>query len=502
MVRRRSLLPPVLLFIIGLNLSCKEDPAGPTVSASIEIFPRIAQVYVGQQTVFSFDLTVAGTSSELPVRWEIGNDAVASIDQNGVCTAKGSGATLVVVTVTNHGGAALDRDTATVLVGQYDLALFPRQLRLASGQSNQLYPTAALFPIQWSSTDESVATVTQTGLVEATGMGRTSVIAEVRDGSNIVLDRDTCTVVVEWEPLLSVTADITAFSASPDIASMLVGVKGGIGVMASSDGGATWNQANAGLSVSSSSIVREIARFRPSPNIVMTSVNGVAVSTDGGFSWSPTAITGDSIVSIVMHPTESMTAYVTKENNTLYKTTDRGASWNSIPSPPAISGLSPRLFIDPILPSVLYVGGHGSFVSTNSGSTWNQVMWPGQGPENAVMHVDNAGQAYLQDYNWDGTLQLRMMRSLDHGQSWSQVKAYPTNGYPFVYTSHRQTVSCLCIASSATLTVSTNGGQSWVEISAQPFAAGAAVGAEIVSTAPLEIVCAIGRDVWRYRQAP
>ncbi len=501
MMPTRPLIPIAFSILIALSLSCKEDPTGPRVTASIEIHPRIVQAYVGQRTAFSFDLTVAGTSSELPVRWEVVNSAIASIDQDGVCTAKASGATIAVVTVTDQDGAALDRDTAMVFVGQYALSLAPRQLRLASGQSYQLYYSPT-FPTQWSSTDGAVATVTQTGLVEVTGLGKTNIIAEVRDSSNVVLDRDTCTVVVEWWRLLSVAADITAFSASPDIASILVGVKAGIGIKASSDGGSTWSQANAGMSISSSTIVREFARFRPSPNIVMTSANGVSVSTDGGLSWSPTSITGDSIASIVMHPTESMTAYVTKEYNTLYKTTDRGASWAPVPSPPAIVGLSPRLFIDPALPSVLYIGAHGSYVSVNSGSSWNEITWTGRGPENAVMHVDNAGKVYLQDYNWDGSLRLRMMRSLDHGQTWSQLRAYGIAGYPFIYTSHRQTASCVCIASSAMLTVSTNGGQAWFDISPEPFAAGAAVGAEIVSTSPLEIVCAFGREVWRYKRAP
>lgn len=129
------------------------------------------------------------------VTWSTNNEDAATVDETGKLTAIGVGTAVITA---EAGGK---RDTCTVTVEAADIpveevTLDMDALTLEVDEDSQL--TAAVQPgnatnstIHWSSDNENVATVDETGKVTAVGAG-TAVITAEAGGK-----RDTCTVTVE-----------------------------------------------------------------------------------------------------------------------------------------------------------------------------------------------------------------------------------------------------------------------------------------------------------------
>ena len=124
------------------------------------------------------------------VTWSGGAAGIATVDENGVVTAVGPGTT--TVTVTSHADdtkSASCTVTVTKAVDGVSIADAATPLTLNMGSTATL--TATVSPnnatnktVTWSSTDESVATVSG-GIVTPVGPGTTAIIVTTEDGGFI-----------------------------------------------------------------------------------------------------------------------------------------------------------------------------------------------------------------------------------------------------------------------------------------------------------------------------
>lgn len=135
-----------------------------------------AYTYVGCQYAFS------QTGAEAP-EWKTTDSSVATIDKDGVMTAKNPG--IVTVYATENGG--MGSCTVTVKSGT-STGISPTTLNLTVGQVSQL--TAKENGCGWFSSNKNVATVSG-GTVTAKGVGLTTISAYTSGGASTCLVRVT-----------------------------------------------------------------------------------------------------------------------------------------------------------------------------------------------------------------------------------------------------------------------------------------------------------------------
>jgi len=154
------------------------------------------------------------------------------------------------------------------------------------------------------------------------------------------------------------------------------------GVFKSTDAGATWSEANPGLSPS---YVSALAIDPNTPGTLYAGTrlcNGytgcsgsVFKSTDAGANWSAanaglpkTAhLSGISALALAIDPKTPRTLYVATDGFGVFKSTDAGATWGAT----GLSGNVLALAIDSITPGTLYAATYqGVYKSTDGASSW------------------------------------------------------------------------------------------------------------------------------------
>ncbi len=154
-------------------------------------------------------------------------------------------------------------------------------------------------------------------------------------------------------------------------------------------GGGLWKTTNSGVSWTlmntdflASIGISDIAIDPTNPNILYIATGdgnagdtyalGVLKSTDGGATWNPTGLSWSvqqtRVTSrILIHPTNSNILLVATSNG-LWRTTDAGGSWASVQS-----GNFKDIVFKPGDPNTVYAAGNQFFRSTNNGASWTQV---------------------------------------------------------------------------------------------------------------------------------
>jgi photosystem II stability/assembly factor-like uncharacterized protein len=179
---------------------------------------------------------------------------------------------------------------------------------------------------------------------------------------------------------------------------------GGIGVYKSTDGGASWTVK--GLTRT----VIEALAVNPQDSAVVYAAtrDGVYKSNDGGSSWRFT-VTGGYVKSLAIDPQNPATVYAGTYDHNIYRSTDSGASWNTVG--PAL-WLVYALAIDPQNPATVYAGtGSGIYKSTDSGSNWTASGLENTGINTLAIDLQNSSTIYA------GT-NLGVYKTTNGGVSW------------------------------------------------------------------------------------
>ncbi len=177
-----------------ITASCGEATATCAVTVvateveSIQIDQEDMTVRLGEMsqltvTVYPDDAT------DKRVEWSSSDTDVATVDNDGNVTATGIGTTEIIATANN---GISDRITVTVIAPlAISIALSADEIIISEvGETFLLTATVAPMEasgqsLEWTSSDESIATVSQEGTVTITGIGDAVITVSTTDGSNL-----------------------------------------------------------------------------------------------------------------------------------------------------------------------------------------------------------------------------------------------------------------------------------------------------------------------------
>ena len=141
---------------------------------------------VGGSQQLKYSLTPSHAKAS--VEWSSTNPAVVSVSDDGKLSALKVGEATITATTDNGCTAAC---TVEVLPLPVQLSL-PQTLTLGVGDSYKLgvqsYPSECYLELEWNSSDESVAAVSDNGEVKGVGMGQAIVTATASNGVSISCD--------------------------------------------------------------------------------------------------------------------------------------------------------------------------------------------------------------------------------------------------------------------------------------------------------------------------
>jgi uncharacterized protein YjdB len=184
----------LLLAAATLLVGCDEsvtEPA-PPVAASVEVSPspvELTEIGATAQltaTVRAADGEAMPTAS---VTWSSSNTAVATVGQNGTVEAAGEGSTTITAQSGDQTGSAqvtvvLPSPTPAEVVVEPDAATLTEIGATVQLSATVLDATGAPVEgpaVNWSSSDDEVASVSESGLVEALGEGAATITATSGD---------------------------------------------------------------------------------------------------------------------------------------------------------------------------------------------------------------------------------------------------------------------------------------------------------------------------------
>jgi photosystem II stability/assembly factor-like uncharacterized protein len=195
----------------------------------------------------------------------------------------------------------------------------------------------------------------------------------------------------QWSAYPLYGGEMTSIAASPVNPQIAwVGTRDS-GVFKTTDGGASWQPARAGLTFAP---IRTLRLDPTNPNALWagTDFDGVWKSTDGGASWARTGseLFGDMVVfNVAIDPSRPSTVFAGLAGGTamsigaVFKSTDGGGTWRQMDAGiPRYSDAYPytkggvfALALNPAQPSMLSAGtvDQGAFRSTDVGQSWTAI---------------------------------------------------------------------------------------------------------------------------------
>ena len=153
----------------------------------VTISPTSATLNVGSTKLFTATVSPSDATNKA-VNWTSSNTSVATVDSNGLVTAKSAGTTTITVTTIDGGY----KKTANVTVNNptipvTSLSIDKTSLSLIVGNTSKI--TATVSPsdatnktVNWTSSNTSVATVDSNGLVTAKSAGSATITVTTIDG--------------------------------------------------------------------------------------------------------------------------------------------------------------------------------------------------------------------------------------------------------------------------------------------------------------------------------
>ena len=169
----------------------------PVVATGISIDPIAVTITAGNTTQLSATITPTNATYKTAT-WTSSDEAIATVDENGVVTGITAGQAQVIAT-TIDGTNLSATSVVTVLPRKAtDITISPDSVIIDISGSVHLTATIAPEDVEsnvllWESSDEDVAIVTSKGMVYGVGAGQALITATTTDGSNL---SDTCHVTV------------------------------------------------------------------------------------------------------------------------------------------------------------------------------------------------------------------------------------------------------------------------------------------------------------------
>ena len=155
---------------ITLNMTEVSLKALETAELSVEILPA--------------------TTTNKVVTWKSDNEAIATVDANGMVTAIAVGETTITATTTDGSNLSAYCKVTVIPTLANSITLDKTEVSFKANETVTLTPT--ILPatttntvVVWTTTDEKVAVVDANGVVTAIGVGEATITATTTDGSNL-----------------------------------------------------------------------------------------------------------------------------------------------------------------------------------------------------------------------------------------------------------------------------------------------------------------------------
>lgn len=157
---------------------------------------KTGEMQVLKATVLPEDAT------NLAVSWSSSDTSIATVSEDGVVTALSAGTVTITATVTNEQHAVSCKVTIEEAPEPYvavtSLALDKTKLEMKTGEMQALQTTimpenATNKTVQWSSSDEAIAIVSEAGVVKALKEGSVTITATSKDGGFVA----SCHITIE-----------------------------------------------------------------------------------------------------------------------------------------------------------------------------------------------------------------------------------------------------------------------------------------------------------------
>jgi trimeric autotransporter adhesin len=200
-------------------------PPPPTAVASVSVALGSPQLVVGGNTIATAE-TRSSTGASLTgraVSWSSSNAAVASVSNTGAITALTPGTTTIVATSDGQSGSAVltvlpvPVATVTVTLAQATLTAGSSTVAIVTLRSatNEVLTER---PITWSSSDNAIATVSQSGTVSSVAPGTATITAQSggQSGSAVltVMPVPVASVAVVLAPAIATVGETVSATAT------------------------------------------------------------------------------------------------------------------------------------------------------------------------------------------------------------------------------------------------------------------------------------------------
>lgn len=162
--------------------------------------------------------------------------------------------------------------------------------------------------------------------------------------------------------------------------------------------------------------IKDVAMAPNGHGIAVGNKSTVRYTTDYGAHWlvSENIPPYQTLDKVAIFPDGQGNTAIATNNSKLYKTTDGGVNWQTLPDPPSIGGY--RYFSTPAADAIYIAGNSGVLKSLDKGDSWTVVSPAGATGINwtSISFVDTAK-------GWLGGQNGQVYRTTDGGANWTQV---------------------------------------------------------------------------------
>ena len=302
----------------GKTAACNVTVVIPVTGVSLD--KTSLSMPVGDTRALTATITPSNATDK-SVTWSSSNTTVATVSSTGVVTAKAGGSAIITVTTNEGGKTATCAVTVTVPVS--GVSLNKTSMTLSEGDSQTL--TATLSPsdatnqsVSWSSDNESVATVTSSGVVVAKTAGTAVITVTTDDGGK------TASCVVTVKPR------VTGVSLDNSSISLVVGstrtLTATVTPSDALDKTVTWSSNNTSVATVSSSGTVSAKAVGTAEITVRTNDGGKTATCN--VTVTPVSVTGVSLnkYSLTMYENDSETLIATVSPS---NATNKTVTWSS-----------------------------------------------------------------------------------------------------------------------------------------------------------------------------
>ena len=185
----------------GIKASCTVTVL-PILMKSVALTPASAEIDAKQMLEIKAAILPANTTDKT-LAWSSSDPSIVTVSQQGVVTGVRPGAAVITAAAKDGSGRSATCKITVRSVMVSSIAMTPASKSMYAGDSDTL--KAAVLPgdatnqeVIWSSSNASIATVSQTGKVIAVSAGTATVTATAKDGSG---KKATCAVTVAGKPV-------------------------------------------------------------------------------------------------------------------------------------------------------------------------------------------------------------------------------------------------------------------------------------------------------------